>query len=140
MLTQKLNSTFKKEVSIDYLGLRIPMDLEIKDLRIEGLANIDYVYASVSPFGLLKGKIIINKAEVSKPEIYWEIGVPTDRAVKQIMPGVDKILSKAKEIIDLPKEDDIQSTPDVKQSLIPKKITIDFTRQMRRHVAPSPQR
>jgi len=72
LLAKKIEDALKREVSIGYLGLKMPLNLEIEDLKIEKLANINYIYLSPSFLGLLEGKIILNEVKILKPEISLE--------------------------------------------------------------------
>ena len=78
MLTQQLKNKLNKEVNIGYFGVRLPLDLEIKDLNIEGLAKVDHIFISPSLLRLLTGKIVLNEIKILNPEINWERKLTAD--------------------------------------------------------------
>jgi len=70
-ISQLENLTHKK-VTIDYLGLGFPLNLEIKNLNIEGLIKADYVYISPSIPGFLTGSVVLNDLKLIRPEFTYE--------------------------------------------------------------------
>ncbi len=131
LLTQKLEDALKKDVSIGYLGLRKILALEIRGLTIEKLAKIDYIYASPSLSGLLRGKIILNELRVVRPEINWERRLSADEPSKNEPISTGKALSPAQEApnqskVNTSKTENRRSTPIVIKSLNVKQGTISF--------------
>ncbi|MFC1657851.1 DUF748 domain-containing protein [Candidatus Omnitrophota bacterium] len=98
LLTQQLEKALNKRVNIGYLGLKMPLGAEIRDLRIEGLTDIDYIYVSPHLFGLLSGKIILDRLIISGPKFDWVIESPENKTAKINSQVRDKreILVKAK--------------------------------------------
>jgi hypothetical protein len=105
LLTQKLEDALNKKVKIGYLGLKMPLALEIKDLEIDELVNIDYVYISPHLFGLLSGKIILNKIMVLRPEVNWAVGLPTDITLEKQSEDIeiDEALAQTRAILGSPR-------------------------------------
>ncbi|MGD9015290.1 MAG: DUF748 domain-containing protein [Candidatus Omnitrophota bacterium] len=103
-MTERLERALNKKVNIGYLGLTMPLALEIREIEIEGLANIDYIYISPHLFGLLSGKIILNKVMVLRPEINWVVGLPTNLTVKKESEDaeIDEVLAQTREILGSP--------------------------------------
>ena len=56
LLAEVLQDALSKETSIGYLGLQAPLNLVIKDLRIEGLTDVTYICVSPSLSGLIRGE------------------------------------------------------------------------------------
>ncbi len=114
------------------MGLKIPLALEIKELNIEELANVDYIYISPNLFGLLFGKIILNEVKVSKPQINWQRGLPADEAVKEVakneqVNNTEVALAQTKEILNPSKVENKLSAPIIIKSLSVKDGIINFT-------------
>ncbi len=65
------NFTHRK-VTIDYVGLTLPFNLEMKNLEIPGLAKIDYTSFSPSIPGLLSGNIVLNDLKLVNPQFVYE--------------------------------------------------------------------
>ena len=139
-LAQKLEDALKKEVSIAYLGLKLPLALEIKDLKIKELANVDYIYASVQPFGLLGGKIILNEVKILRPEINWVRRPPASAEVKdgpigsmetedKPVSSIERALTQTKELLNSPRRKDRQPPPIIIKYLTVEGGTINFTDQ-----------
>jgi len=105
LLVERLESALNKKVNIGYLGLKMPLALEIKELEIEGLVNIDYIDISPHLFGLLSGKIILNKIMVYRPEVNWTVGLPADMKINGESKDVkiDQALAQTREILGSPR-------------------------------------
>jgi len=71
MIIEQLQALTGKKVHLGSFDLTLPLDLEIKKLQIEELANIDDVFVSTSILGLLTGRIVFNKVEIIKPEFSY---------------------------------------------------------------------
>ncbi len=100
MLADKLQAVFGRKVNIGNLILRPPLNLELKDLDIPGLAKIDYVYISPSIPYLLIGKLALNKVRIIRPKITCERSLPLKQAVANNIPVLDTLkleLEKQKE-------------------------------------------
>ena len=67
-----LENLTRKKITIGSLDLGFPLNLEIRNLDIQGLAKVDYIFVSPSILGALFGKIAFNGVKVIKPEIYLE--------------------------------------------------------------------
>jgi len=61
-----------KKVSIGYVGLTLPFNVEMRKLDIQGLAKIDYVSIAPSIPGLLSGKVVLNDLKLVNPQIVYE--------------------------------------------------------------------
>ena len=133
LLAEKLQDALKKETSIGYLGLKAPFDLEIKDLRIEGLTDVDYICVSPSLSGLIRGKILLNKIEILRPKINWERRLSADAATKENPANIEKTFAQAKAILYSPGTKDSSKTkykqplPIIIKHLAVKEGIIDFT-------------
>jgi hypothetical protein len=103
LLSQKLTEALKREVSIGNLSLNMPLELEIKDLSIAGLARAEYVYVSPGLSGLLSGKLTLNQVKVLKPEIEWEISPPLPaQAESDLLINREEALAQTREILNSP--------------------------------------
>ncbi|MBI3991469.1 MAG: DUF748 domain-containing protein [Candidatus Omnitrophica bacterium] len=72
IITGQLEQLTQKKVSINYVGLALPFNLEIKDLDIPGLLKVDYVSIAPSIPGLLSGKIVLNDLKLVNPQVSYE--------------------------------------------------------------------
>lgn len=72
ILTKQLENSTKKKVSIAYLGIIPPLNLEVKNLEIQGLAKIDSISISPSILGLLIGRVALNNIKIVRPEFVYE--------------------------------------------------------------------
>ncbi len=75
LLTQRLEDVLDKRVSIGSLGLKLPLGLWVRHLRIEGLGEIDCIYVFPDLPGLLRGKIILNEVKILNPQISLSKGL-----------------------------------------------------------------
>jgi len=111
MLADKLQAVFGRKVSIGNLILRPPLNLELKNLDIPGLAKIDYVYISPSIPYLLVGKLALNKVRIIRPKITYERSLPLKQAAASNVPALDKPkleLDKQKEDVPLVPKSSLQ--------------------------------
>jgi len=74
-IARQLERTFHKPVSISYVTLTPPFNIEIRGLDIKDLAKVDSIYVSPSIFGFLRGRIAFNRIIITKPQITYEYGV-----------------------------------------------------------------
>jgi len=72
IIARQLESLLHRKVSINYAGLTLPLNLEIKNLDISGLAKVDYAFISPSIPGLLSGKIVLNDLKLINPQLVYE--------------------------------------------------------------------
>lgn len=72
IIVKQLEELTQKKVSLDYFHINPPIDIEVKNLTIAGLAKIESLYISPNIFGLLIGQIAFNKVQIIKPEITYE--------------------------------------------------------------------
>ena len=101
ILADKLQAATGQKVSIGQLTLKPPLNLELKDLDIAGLAKIDYIYLSPSIPYLLTGKLALNKVRIIRPRITCERSAPPEQAAIDSAPVLDKPLDNP---LDKPKE------------------------------------
>jgi len=69
---QQLEGLTRRKVSMSYFKLTPPLNVEIKNLNIEGLAKIEDIFISPSIPYLLVGNIAFNKISIFKPEFTFE--------------------------------------------------------------------
>ncbi len=72
IIAGQLEKVMHKKVSIGYVGLTLPFNVEVRKLDIEGLAKIDYVSIAPSIPGLLSGKVVLNDLKLVNPQIVYE--------------------------------------------------------------------
>jgi len=72
IIAGQLENLLHRKVTIDYVGLTLPFNLEVKNLEIPGLAKIDYTSISPSIPGLLSGKIVLNDLKLINPQLVYE--------------------------------------------------------------------
>jgi hypothetical protein len=114
LLAKKLEDTLGREVSIGYLEFKMPLALEIEDLEVKGLANVDYLYASPDLFGLLRGRIVLNRLKVLRPKINWVAGSFSEGSVKENSKDIDadKVMVQAREIFNT-SSSEVKDYPDI---------------------------
>ena len=71
-IVNKLNQATGRKVSIDQLIIKPPLNIELKDLEIEGLAKISSIYLSPSIPNIFLGKIAFNKIKIINPKLTFE--------------------------------------------------------------------
>ncbi len=71
IITAQLEKATHKKVTIGYVGLTLPFNVEIKNLEIPGTTKI--AYASISPSipGLLGGDIVLNDLKLVNPQFTY---------------------------------------------------------------------
>ncbi|MDD4980779.1 MAG: DUF748 domain-containing protein [Candidatus Omnitrophica bacterium] len=72
LVSKQLENLTGKKTNIGYIGLTLPLNLEVRKLNIEGLAKVDYASISPSVLGLLSGKIVLNDVRLVRPEFTYE--------------------------------------------------------------------
>lgn len=72
IVTGQLETLLRRKVSINYAGLILPLDLEIKNLDIPGFAKVGRILISPSIPGLLSGKIVLNNLKLINPQLAYE--------------------------------------------------------------------
>ncbi|MBU3958851.1 MAG: DUF748 domain-containing protein, partial [Candidatus Omnitrophica bacterium] len=72
IIVKKLQDLTQKKVSMDYIGFSGPLNLEIKNLQIEGLLKADYVFISPSILGFFMGRVALDEVKIVKPELTFE--------------------------------------------------------------------
>ena len=77
LVKKRLYGLTQKKVTLSYLDLTPPFNLEIKNLNIEGLANIESVFLSPSIPNFLFGNIAFNKVVIIRPEFTYK-RMPSD--------------------------------------------------------------
>ena len=81
----------------------MPLNLEIKELRIAKLINANYIYASLSISGLIRGRVIINEIKVLEPVINWERKLTANVASQTTLADISEPIAQTKKILDSPR-------------------------------------
>ncbi|MCG2713512.1 MAG: DUF748 domain-containing protein [Candidatus Omnitrophica bacterium] len=71
-IANKLHEATGRKVSIGQLVIKPPLNIELKNLEIEGLAKISSIYLSPSIPNIFLGKIAFNKIRIINPKIILE--------------------------------------------------------------------
>jgi len=71
-IANKLQEATGRKVSIGHLVINPPLNIELKNLEIEGLAKISSIYLSPSIPNIFLGKIAFNKIRIINPKIILE--------------------------------------------------------------------
>jgi hypothetical protein len=74
----------RKKVTIGYLGLVPPVNIQIINLNIEGMFRADSIYVSPSIIGFLTGNAILNKIKIKNPEFTYELAPPAPQVAEVI--------------------------------------------------------
>lgn len=72
IITKSLARLTGKKVTMGSFSVLPPLNIEIKDLNIEGLAKVEYICVIPSVPNLLTGRIALNDVKIIKPEITYE--------------------------------------------------------------------
>ena len=88
-IANKLQEATGCKVRISQLLIKPPLNIELKNLEVEGLARISSIYLSPSIPNLFFGKIAFNKIRIINPKITWE---------KKLSAGQESIVSEAETI------------------------------------------
>jgi hypothetical protein len=72
LLIEQLENLTHKKVSVDYCVLTPLFQLKIRNLNIEGLVHVDYIFITPSMPGFLSGAIAFNVVRIIKPEFIFE--------------------------------------------------------------------
>lgn len=108
IIARQIENLTHRKVTLDYVGLTLPFNLEMKNLEIPGLAKIDYVSISPSIPGLLSGKIVLNDLKLVNPQLVYE--KTQDKAKAE---GVSAEVNNLNTLT-------VASNPELKSSLQPK--------------------
>lgn len=68
ILISQLEKSLNRKVDIDRVILIPLLNLEIKNLGIEGILEAESVFVSPNIFGILSGKLTLSKLKISKPK------------------------------------------------------------------------
>ena len=71
-IIKKLEEFTHKKVNIGSFNISLPLNLEIRKLNIEGLAEADSVFISPSIIGLMTGRIVFNSVRFINPKLTYE--------------------------------------------------------------------
>lgn len=95
IIIKRVGELTHKKVTIGYFDLKPPFNIVIKNLNIEGLANVDSIFISPSIPSLLTGKIALNNAKIIKPELTFERNVVTQSSVPAVSVTQSPVVSAA---------------------------------------------
>lgn len=77
LIVKNIEQATGRKTTIDKLEIRPPLNLEIKDLEIQGVLKTSYIYISPSIFNLLMGRVALNKVRIVNPQVtYQRLPVP----------------------------------------------------------------
>src|SRR3989338_6597394 len=76
LILDKITALTGKKASMGYFTITTPFNLEIKNLKIEGLANIESVFLSPSIPNLIAGKLALNRVRLIRPQVTYERKTP----------------------------------------------------------------
>lgn len=71
IIVNKIELVSGSKVSINKLIIKPPLNIEIRDLEVDGLLKAGYIYLSPSIPNLLFGKIAFNKIKIINPEMTY---------------------------------------------------------------------
>jgi len=117
IIIKKLEDLTHKKVNIGYFGMRPPLNLEIRNLDIEGLVKVDAIFVSPSIIGLITGKLALNSVRIINPKLFYE------RVIRQAAESATGITSVSGKVV---KSKRRMSLPSVFKRLSIKNGRIDF--------------
>jgi len=96
IIAGRLSEALGRRVDIGQIDIKPPLNLEVFDFNVEGLARIGYIYVSPSIPYLLTGRLALNKVRIVNPQISCERRlVPLSSAQKPKQePEIDKTAEK----------------------------------------------
>ncbi|MDD2752034.1 MAG: DUF748 domain-containing protein [Candidatus Omnitrophica bacterium] len=102
-ITDQLQALTGRKVTIGYFDITAPLNLDIRDLEIEGLARADAVFISPSAWHLLFGRLALNEVRITRPRITYERLVPAIRPVpREGAKNPNPVVSTTTEILSAP--------------------------------------
>lgn len=81
IIAKKIEQASGHRTSIGKLDVRPPLNLEIRNLEVEGLLKAGYIYISPSIPNLLIGRIALNKIKIVSPQLTYQ-RIPAPVAVQ----------------------------------------------------------
>lgn len=78
LIVSKLEELTQRKVSLGYFDVIPPLNIEIKNLNIEGLLKAENIYIAPSIPFLITGHIGLNKVRIVRPQINLEINADKD--------------------------------------------------------------
>jgi len=72
IIAKKIEQASGHKTTIGLLDIKPPLNLEIRDLAIEGLLKAGYIYVSPSIPNLLIGRIALNKVKIVSPQLTYQ--------------------------------------------------------------------
>ncbi|MDD5477638.1 MAG: DUF748 domain-containing protein [Candidatus Omnitrophica bacterium] len=72
VIAAKIERACGHKTTIGSLDIKPPLNLEIRDLAIEGLLKASYIYVSPSIPGFLIGRIALNKVKIVSPQLTYQ--------------------------------------------------------------------
>jgi flagellar basal body-associated protein FliL len=76
IITQQLQGLTHRKVTMGYFKIHPLLNLEIRNLEIEGLAKVDSVYMTAGIIGFLTGNLVLDELRIIKPEVTYEKFAP----------------------------------------------------------------
>ncbi|MDD5097552.1 MAG: DUF748 domain-containing protein [Candidatus Omnitrophica bacterium] len=91
-IANKLKEATGRKVSIGQLVIKPPLNIELKDLEIEGLAKISSIYLSPSIPSIFLGKVAFNKIRIINPKLTIEkkFSAPKEPVASEVAVVSDK--------------------------------------------------
>src|SRR4030042_4625469 len=86
-VTQKLRQAFKKEISVGSLSTSLPLNIHIKDIRVEGLCSIKEIVAGGASFNISRNCFSLASLKIIKPEITAQRNLPNQAVSAAVAQG-----------------------------------------------------
>lgn len=90
LITKNIEQATGRKTTIDKLEIKPPLNLEIKDLEIQGILKTSYIYISPSIFNLLLGRVALNKVRIVNPQVTYQ-RIPAPVVVVESKPVVEAL-------------------------------------------------
>ncbi len=72
IIARNIEQASGHKTTIGKLDIKPPLNLEIRDLEIEGLLKVGYIYVSPSIPNLLAGRVALNKVKIVSPQLTYQ--------------------------------------------------------------------
>jgi len=96
LILAKLEELTGKKASIGYLTIIPPFNLEIKNLKVEGVADVENISLSPSVPNLIAGRLAFNKIVFIRPQVTYERGTAVSALkVTKALPAAVPVSVKA---------------------------------------------
>jgi len=126
ILTKEIEKVFHKKTNVGFIHYTMPLNLELRNLNIEGLVKAERIYISISPLYLLTGRLAFNNIRFTGPEFTYERFAPPPAVETPPPEAQNTIKALAGKTISPARKEPAKKRPNLR--LIFKRINIRYGR------------